>query len=116
MVATAPAWRLCWVFEAERVTRRSRVLGIGRAKVFAAGTSGKPASAQVELHRTYSDKRPRPWTPGLLNFGLEYALYALLLIRPDGTEWVRIDTLTEGEARWLAGVLFAEFPSWFHRP
>jgi hypothetical protein len=40
-------------------------------------------------------------------------LYSLALLLGDGEDLVEIDGITEGEARWMASVLFVDFVEWF---
>jgi hypothetical protein len=92
---TAPAWRRAWTFGASEITRLYSGFGIGWARRYEGD-----ALDRIEL---------RP-SAGIIRPG---AHYSLSFVRADGTELLEVGALTEGEARWMADVLFRDFPGWF---
>ena len=111
---TAPAWRQVWVFRENIIVRRFGVGSIGWSKRFPLYKENtEPILECIELHRAKSEELEGHPIVTELRPTSKYALYFLALIRPSGKELLRIDCLTEGEARWLADVLFEEFPAWF---
>ncbi|MCI0460939.1 MAG: hypothetical protein L0Z62_28660 [Gemmataceae bacterium] len=113
---TAPAWRLTWVFRENEIVRRYSGFGIGWNRRYKLRSNGDPL-ARIEVHRAEGEEvesiRFLYWFRPPSGM---YALYSLALVQPDGKELVRVDCLTEGEARWMADVLFKTFPAWFPVP
>jgi hypothetical protein len=101
---TAPAWRRAWAFCGSEITRLSSGFGIGWARRYEVDTLDR-----IELQRR-SARDDQELSAGVLRPG---ARYSLSLVRPDGTELLEVSALTEGEARWMADVLFRDFPGWF---
>jgi hypothetical protein len=118
-VVTAPAWRLVWVFSPNGIYRRIGILGLGWVRRYEIPSDAlEPALDRIELWRTEGDQRVFSLTnyTQLIEGNLrdtDYALFSLAFIRADGTKLLEIDSLTEGEARWMAGVILREYPSWF---
>jgi hypothetical protein len=103
---TAPAWRRAWTFRGSEITRLFSGFGVGWAKRYEVDTLDR-----IELQRRASgNAQAQEMSPNVLYQG---AHYSLSLVRPDGTELLEVGGLTEGEARWMADVLFRDFPGWF---
>jgi hypothetical protein len=114
VAVTAPAWRLTWVFRENEIVRRYRGPGIGWAKQHALrGNPGEALLDRIELHRAEGEEVQCSTFVACFRPRVRHALYALSLVRPEGKELLRIDLLTEGEARWMADTLFRTFPGWF---
>jgi hypothetical protein len=103
---TAPAWRRAWAFRGSEITRLYSGFGIGWAKRYEVDTLQR-----IELQRRAAGHEgAQELSPDVLRPG---ANYSLSFVRPDGTELLEVRALTEGEARWMADVLFRDFPGWF---
>jgi hypothetical protein len=103
---TAPAWRRAWTFRGSEIARLYSGFGIGWAKRYEVDTLDR-----IELQRrTAGNGQAQELSPDILRPG---AQYSLSFVRPDGTELLEVGGLTEGEARWMADVLFRDFPGWF---
>jgi hypothetical protein len=95
---TSPWWRQEWAFGADRITRRFSIFGLGRTwdydlqqfasvEIRKAGTvKKKPFSL-----RSTAEKVDRPFSLGLVSDG--------------GADFLVVDELTEGEARWMESEL-----------
>jgi hypothetical protein len=113
---TAPAWRLTWLFREQEIVRRLSGFGIGRRRPFdLRARPGEPLLKHIELRRAEGDELPGHWFLKGIRPGITHAVYSLALIRPDGTTLLEIDALTQGEARWMANLLFEMYPDWFAR-
>jgi hypothetical protein len=108
---TAPLWRLTWTFGEREATRRvsisdenAVVYDLGRDKRF----DVQPPVRIESRRREGKEPSGSPW------WFLSHpdGEYSVVFIGGEDEELLRIDRLTEGDARWIADVLMCAFPSW----
>jgi hypothetical protein len=87
LVVLCATGRRCWVVRPGEITRSFRVAGLGWSR-----TTDIEWLARMELRRLPSDV---PWN----------ARFELALVDLDGEDRATLGPLTEGEARWMAGIV-----------
>ncbi len=111
MTLTAPFWCLTWTFGEREATRRLN-LADANAVVFDLGWNKRfdvQPHVRIELRRREREKQSGSLWPLLSHPDGEYAF---ALLGDENKELLRIDRLTEGDARWIADTLLRAFPSW----
>jgi hypothetical protein len=95
---TSPWWRQEWAFGADKITSRFSILGLGRTRVYDA-----QQLAGVEIRGNDKVKKklvsPRP------SAGKVDRPFVLGLVNDDRADFLVLDELTGGEARWMESEL-----------
>ena len=95
---TSPWWRQEWAFGADTITSRFSILGLGRTRVYDAQ---QLASVEIRGNGTVKKKLFSPRSSA----ERVDRPFALGLVNGDGDDFLVLDELTDGEARWMESEL-----------
>ncbi len=102
-VLVEPLHRTAWIFGADDIRLRQRWIAAGWSRRWPADRLER-----LELHRVATNKNR-----GSLTTANETYYHQLLFVAADNEELCSIKRLTEGEARWIGGLLLRERSAWF---
>ncbi len=108
LVLAEPLRRTVWRFEYDRIVGRTSwricgfsrgwdVLALDRLELRRRGRQDQQGKANVKLMTDLNGERT----------------FELVLVSADNVDLCRIESLTEGEARWMAGIVLKRRPEWF---
>ena len=106
----APFWHETWRFDPDRITQENRLLLYRRRRLWEIAALGR-----LELRRQREEGEKAGKITDLGRGGGGERPFELVFVSGENADVCSIDNLTEGEARWIGGLVMDQCRHWFAR-